>query len=74
MSLELQSNISSLGRFRVVHKKLDGTEVDYGWASNIVTKTGQGYFKSANSDFYLRLGKGTGTVSENDKNLFTRLT
>lgn len=74
MSLELQSNISSLGRFRVVHKKLDGTEVDYGWASNIVTKTGQNYFKSANSDFYLRLGKGTGTISEDDKNLFTRLT
>lgn len=74
MSLELQSNISSLGRFRVVHKKLDGTEVDYGWASNIVTKTGQTYVLKQDQDFYLRLGKGTGTVSENDKNLFTRLT
>lgn len=74
MSLELQSNISSLGRFRVVHKKLDGTEVDYGWASNIVTKVGQTVVLKRNQDFYLRLGKGTGTVSENDKNLFTRLT
>ena len=74
MSLELQSNISSLGRFRVVHKKLDGTEVDYGWASNIVTKTGQTYVLKQDQDFYLRLGKGTGTISENDKNLFTRLT
>lgn len=74
MSLELQSNINSLGRFRVVHKKLDGTEVDYGWASNIVTKTGQTYVLKQDQDFYLRLGTGTGTVSENDKNLFTRLT
>lgn len=74
MALELQSNTNSLGRFRVVHKKLDGTEVDYGWASNIVTKAGQGWFKSHQSDLYLRLGKGTGEVSENDKNLFTRLT
>lgn len=74
MSLKLQSNISSLGRFRVVHKKLDGTEVDYGWASNIVTKTGQTYVLKQDQDFYLRLGKGTGTVSEDDKSLFTRLT
>ena len=74
MSLELQSNINSLGRFRIVHKKLDGTEVDYGWASNIVTKEGQKYVLKADQDFYLKLGKGTNTVSENDKNLFARLT
>lgn len=73
MSLELQSNINSLGRFRVVHKKLDGTEVDYGWASNIVTKWGQTYVLKSNQNFYLRLGTGTGTVTENDKNLFARL-
>ncbi len=74
MSLELQSNISSLGRFRVVHKKLDGTEVDYGWASNIVTKLGQTYVLKKDQDFFLRLGKGTNIVTANDKNLFTRLT
>lgn len=74
MSLELQSNISSLGRFRIVHKKLDGTEVDYGWASNIVTKEGQKYVLKADQDFYLKLGKGTNTVSKDDKNLFERLT
>lgn len=74
MSLELQSNINSLGRFRVVHKKLDGTEVDYGWASNIVTETGQKYVLKGGQDFYLRLGKGTGVVEKTDENLFARLT